>query len=326
MRYYCTYFDRHYLLRGLALYRSLKAHAEPFTLWALCFDDHSFEALAKLALTDLRPIALTDFERGDDALLAVKPTRSKVEYYFTCSPSLPLYVLSRHPEIDIITYLDADLYFYASPEPIFEELGAGSVLIVGHRFPPNRLQMEVNGIYNVGLLSFRNDRRGRECLEWWRERCLEWCYDKPDGTRYADQKYLDDWPQRFSGVVVLQHPGAGLAPWNWICSHIVADGFRLKADGQPLIFFHFASLKMLTPWLYDPVSEGRLYGEMPFWMRRALYSPYIEALKQAARELRERGIAGPFFFYSDPRHGGYGWRKFVSKTLRRTLMIHAGME
>lgn len=326
MRYYCTYFDRHYLLRGLALYRSLKQHAEPFVLWALCFDDWSFDVITKLAQPDLRPIALADFERGDAELLAVKPTRNTVEYYFTCSPSLPLYVLKHNPDIDIIVYLDADLYFYASPKPIFDELGAGSVLIVAHRFPADRLQMEINGVYNVGLLAFRRDVRGTRCLEWWRERCLEWCYDRPDGVRYADQRYLDDWPIRFPGTVVLQHPGAGLAPWNWINSQITTDHGKLVVDGHPLIFFHFASIKMLTMWLYDPASEGRLYGEMPFWLRRALYSPYIEALKQAAQDLRGRRIPGPFFYYSDIRQGGYGWRKFVSKTLRRTLMIHPGMK
>ena len=327
MRYFCTYFDRHYFLRGLALYHSLQEHAGPFTLWVLCFDEWSHDVLAKLALPDLRPIALADFERGDDALLAVKPTRSRVEYYFTCTPSLPLYVLKHHPDIDIITYLDADLFFYADPQPIFDELGDGSILISEHRFPPDLKSMEINGLYNVGLLSFRNDARGRECLEWWRSRCLEWCYDRAEDGKYGDQKYLDDWPERFPGVVVLQHPGAGLAPWNWRSYAVTAgnDG-SVRVDGQPLIFFHYASLKMLASWLYDPVSEGRLYGEMPFALRRRLYGPYMEALKQTARRLREQGVAGPFFHYSDLRHGGYGWRKFVSKTLRRTLMIHLGLK
>lgn len=326
MRHYCTYFDTHYLLRGLALYRSLKQHAEPFTLRVLCFDDFSYGVLTKLSQPDLIPISLADFERGDAALLAAKETRSRVEYYFTCSPSLPLYVLNHCPEVDLITYLDADLFFYGSPEPIFEEMGEASVLIVGHRFPEHLRVMEINGIYNVGLLAFRSDVTGRECLEWWRERCLEWCYDRPDGVRYADQKYLDDWPTRFEGVAVLQNPGAGLAPWNWVNYKIQAVKPILAVDGRPLIFFHFASIKMLTSWLYDPVSEGRLYGEMPFALRSRLYRSYIAALVETAAWLRGLGVAGPFFHYADIRHGGYGWRKFVSKTLRRTLMIHWGMK
>ena len=326
MRHYCTYFDRHYLVRGLALYQSLKRHGGPLTLWVLCFDDWSYDVLSKLAEPGLQPIALADFERDDPALRAVKPTRSTVEYYFTCSPSLPLYVLDAHPEIELLTYLDADLFFYADPTPIFDEMGDGSVLIVGHRFPPHLRYMEVNGVYNVGLLAFRNDTRGRTCLQWWRERCLEWCSDTPDGVRYADQKYLDDWPERFPGTVVLQHPGAGLAPWNWTGHDLRAEAGGITVDGRPLIFFHFASLKMLTPWLYDPVSEGRLYGEMPFRLRRRLYRPYVEALKRAADLLRGRGLSGPFFHYADIRHGGYGWRKFLSKTLRGTLMIHAGLK
>ena len=190
MRYYCTYFDRHYLLRGLALYRSLQAHGEPFTLWVLCFDAESCDALRRLDRADLVPIPLDDFERGDAELLAAKQDRSRVEYYFTCTPSLPRYILDRSPQVDLITYLDADLFFYASPEPIFDELGDGSILIVAHRFPPGRPHLWLSGIYNVGLLAFRRDARARECLEWWRARCLEWCYDRMEPGRFADQKYL----------------------------------------------------------------------------------------------------------------------------------------
>ena len=326
MRYYCTYFDRNYLLRGLTLYQSLKQHAQPFTLWVLCFDDWSFEVLTKLAQPDLRPVALADFERGDAALLSVKPSRSKVEYYFTCSPSWPLYLLTQNPEIDLLTYLDADLYFFSSPEPIFAEMGSGSVLIVGHRFPEHLRFIEVNGIYNVGLISFRNDARGRKCLEWWRERCLEWCYDRQEDGKYADQKYLDDWPERFEGVAVLQHSGAGLAPWNWVDAALQSEHGQITVNGRPLIFFHFSNLKILTPWLYDPVSDGRLYGEMPLRLRRALYTPYLEALKFAAQWLRAKSISGSYFVYQDLRTRSYGWRKFVSKLRRGKLMVHAGLK
>src|SRR5438445_589515 len=214
MRYFCTYFDRSYWPRGLALYRSLQRHCPAFQLWVLCMDRVCYDVLAKLGLAGVHPIALDEYEKGDEDLLRAKQNRTPIEYYFTCSPSLPLFVLERHPQADLITYLDADLYFFADPSPIYEEIGRHSIAIIGHRFPPHLQDWERYGIYNVGWVSFRRDAEALVCLRWWRERCLEWCYDRCEDSRFADQKYLDDWPSRFQGVAVLQHKGANLAPWN----------------------------------------------------------------------------------------------------------------
>src|SRR5262249_1819337 len=173
-----------------------------------------YRILGRLALPGLRPIALAALEKGDPALARARLDRTRVEYYFTCTPSLPLFVLNHTSGVEVVTYLDADLYFFGDPAPVAAELGSGSVLIIPHRFPEHLKHAEAYGIYNVGLLCFRNDERGRACLTWWRERCLEWCHDRLEGERFADQGYLNDWPARFPGVVVLQHPGVNLAPWN----------------------------------------------------------------------------------------------------------------
>src|SRR6185369_9309965 len=126
---------------------------------------------------ELIPIPLEEFEAADPALLQAKANRSKVEYYFTCTPSLPLYVLNKNPEYDLVTYIDSDLYFYSSPEPLFEEMGDDSISVIEHRYAPHLLGRERYGIYNVAWMSFRRTPDGLACLNWWRERCLEWCYD-----------------------------------------------------------------------------------------------------------------------------------------------------
>jgi len=277
MLYFCTYFDSGYLIKGLALYRSLVRHATPFRLWVLCFDDLTYETLQILNLPELVPISLKDFEAGDEELLQAKANRSPIEYYFTCTPSLPLYILRNYPEVDLITYLDADLFFFSEPYPIYEELGNNSILIIEHRYPRNIQSREKYGIYNVGFLSFRRDDNGLTCLHWWRERCLEWCYDRLEDGRFADQKYLDGWPDRFPGVVVLQHKGANLAPWNVANYSMIIKNGRVLIDSQTLVFFHFHGLRQISRFLYDPYL-AKYEVRSNSLLKQHIYKTYIREL------------------------------------------------
>jgi hypothetical protein len=284
VRHFCTYFDRNYLVQGLTLYRSLERHSAPFTLWVLCLDDSAYDTLQKMGLGNVRLTRLRELEAADPGLAAAKTNRSVIEYYFTLSPVWPRYLLTQFPEIDQITYLDSDLQFYSDPEPIFEEMGSASVLIAEHRFPDHLKELEKHGVYNVGLLSFRNDEKALECLERWRLQCLKWCYDRLEDGKFADQKYLDAWPQTLRGVHVLQHKGAGLAPWNWMLYDLSFDGEKGTVDGHPLIFFHFQGFKILNRWLFRPTIES--YDPMPRQLRRRLYGGYLRELGRTGRWVR----------------------------------------
>lgn len=282
MYYFCTYFDRRYLARGLALYESLSAHCAAFELWVLCMDDVAYTELAQRKLTNLHPIALAELEAADPDLLAVKAERTAIEYYFTCTPALPLHIFRRSMQVDAVTYLDADLFFFADPAPLFAELGTGSIAIIGHRFPPQLRCRVAYGIYNVGWITFRRDDNGLACLHWWRARCLEWCYDRVEAGRYADQKYLDRWPELFAGVVVLQHKGANLAPWNLANFALTLADRQVLVDEQPLVCFHFHGLQQLQPWLYHPHLADYKLGPPSALLRRQIYAPYIQTLRALA--------------------------------------------
>jgi hypothetical protein len=300
MRHYCTAFDHNYLVRGLALRASLDKHAQPYTLWVLCHDDVTHDSLTRLDLPDVRPISVRELEVWDPDLAQARDDRSRIEYYFTCSPVWPLYLLDHIPAVETVTYLDADLFFYSSPEAVFAELIQGSsILIVPHRFPLADQWKEQFGIYNVGFLAFRNDGTSRRCLKWWRERCLEWCYDRVEPGRFGDQKYLDEWPRLFPGVRVVHHPGAGLGPWNWMTADIRIDGARATIDGQPLVYYHFHGLTVFHRRLYDVglTRERR----MPRTLRKWLYDGYIDAMEEAASVLRRRGL-GRTATATDRRH------------------------
>lgn len=247
-------------------------------------DGACYDALSSLNLPNVHLIALEDFEKGDEELLKAKQNRTLIEYYFTCTPSLPLFILNCYPGVDVITYLDADLFFFADPTPIYQEIADHSIAIIGHRFPPHLRNLECYGIYNVGWLSFRRDEHALTCLRWWRERCIEWCYDRCEDGRFADQKYLDDWPNRFRNVVVLRHKGANLAPWNLSNYTIREEWDGVRVDGEPLIFFHFHGFRQVRSWLYDP-GLARYQVRVSKVMVRGIIAPYIRILLEVSKQL-----------------------------------------
>lgn len=288
---FCTYFDHRYLSRGLTMFDSLQRHCPQARLWVLCLSDECHATLERLHLPGLTAIRLSDFERQDPQLLAAKQNRSAIEYYFTCTPSLPLYVFRSEPDLGSITYVDADLYFLGSPAPVFAEIGAASIAITPHRFAPHQKWMEQNGTFNVGWLTFRRDDNGMACLQWWRERCLEWCHDYIDGDRFADQKYLDRFPQLFQGVRIIEHKGANLAAWNIGNYRITERGGTLWVDELPIIFYHYHGLKQIAPGVVDPALAH--YGvQLSPLMKSRLFLPYIAKLNESRKQTGAAAAAG----------------------------------
>ena len=278
-RYYCTYFDRNYLVRAIALIESLNKHEKnDFQLFAVCHDEISRIILKKLNFPNVTIVPMHKIEQGDAPLVTTKKTRSLVEYYWTAGPTVILWLLEHNPGIDVLTYIDADLFFFSSPDPIFSELCDNSVLIHEHRFPPSLMHLEVHGKYNVGLLCFRNDEIGLKVLNRWRQQCIEWCYVKrsQDG-KFADQVYLNDWPRRFEHVTVLQNVGAGVAPWNHTqYTYSVDESNRVFVNGTPLVFYHFHELKFISPDVIVPFTHYPLLLKI----LKVCYLQYVYALSR----------------------------------------------
>jgi hypothetical protein len=282
-REFCTLFDSNYLIKAVAMYRSLERVCPSFHLTAFCFDELSARLLSDLAFEHLTVVPLADLEAHDAALRSVKGDRSPVEYCWTATPALPRFMFETRPELEEITYLDADLLFFADPEPLFEEMGDASVLITPHRFSPEYAEHEKNGIYNVQFLTFRRDARGLETLHWWHDRCIEWCYYRLEDGKLGDQKYLDDWPERFEGVHVLEHKGGGLAPWNALQFRVERRKGRVFVDEDPLIFFHYHRVRLRHGGKHDWRPPGYRVRRS---VRQLVYGPYLTALNRALAEIR----------------------------------------
>ena len=284
---YCTYFDLAYAPRGRVLIESLRQQGDDGMVHVLTLDADAFDEVASWSGLNVRPLPLSDLERAFPQLAAAQQDRSRMEYIFTLTPWLALWVMDQVAEGSLVTYLDADMAFFSPPSPIYEELADASVGIVEHRFTWEQSWRRKYGTYNVAWVSFRRDSAGIACLKWWADQCLEWCRDEVDHGRFADQGYLDRFDELFTGVRVIHLPGADVAPWN-LRRHTLTSSFdrRVLVDGAPLVFFHFHGLRL---------EGGRFHFKHAPYLARTtptlkelVYRPYCEALLAATKPLTRR--------------------------------------
>ena len=166
-----------------------------------------------------------------------------------------------------------------------------SVGIIEHRFPDELKHLERYGIFNVGWLTFRRDSNGLSSLNWWRERCNEWCYVQHEENRFADQKYLDRWPSLFSGLRVIEHKGANVAPWNLAKHRPSLNGNVCMIGNEPLIFFHFHGLKHWFWRFYHPNFD--LYNLKVNQEKIAIKNivqPYLKSLTETQKFLSNSSV------------------------------------
>ena len=271
MEHFVTLFNSLFLPQGLALHRSMERHVREYVLWILCVDDETYDVLKRLALPNVRLLKLSDLETPE--LLAVKPDRTVAEYCWTLTPFAPRFVFEADSTVQRVTYIDADLWFRKHPKPIFDELDASGkqVLITDHAYAPEHDQSATSGQFCVQFMTFTRDS-GETVRNWWAERCIEWCFARVEDGKFGDQKYLDDWPDRFGPLVhVLQDKERALAPWN-----------AMRFPYGNAVFYHFHGLRI--------ISKDRMYvGQwpIPIVVQSNVYKAYFLDLKWAISTLEK---------------------------------------
>lgn len=270
---FCTLFDSNYIYKGLALYHSLCNVSIDFHLYVVAFDDDCYQVLKKLNLNRLTVISLAEFE--SEELLEVKQSRNRAEYCWTSGPSV-IYYFIIHFKLSHCTYLDADIMFFSSPKPIFDEIGKNSIAITEH------FSEEIDtlaGRFCVQFVFFRNDISGMTALIWWKDQCIQWCFSRFEDGKYGDQKYLDYFPEKFSNLCILKNRGAGVAQWN-IFQYDFSNFGKILYEGNLLdiIFFHYHGTKMELNNNNVLVFKTITYDLNPI-VEKNVYLPYLNLLK-----------------------------------------------
>lgn len=193
------------------------------------------------------------------------------------------------------TQIDADLWFWSSPEPVFAEIWDARVAVMPHGFPAEAaglpgVSIESHGKfsrYNGGWAYFAHRAPAQRMADLVREWCYAGFRTHADGRQtYGDQGYLEMIQEEF-GAHIVRHAGAMVAPWNIhagrLRSYTPAGGpplpksYLVVGDPPvPIVSYHFQSLR--PGQLADPHYEvERAHGAVEW-----LYRPYLAQLAALA--------------------------------------------
>ena len=234
-----------------------------------------------------------------------------IEFSTSLKPFVARMLLQRHEKV---IFLDPDTCLYSSPASILADLDQHPILLTPHYTTPqprtaheSDLAMMRFGSFNLGFFAVRRGTDAAAFLNWWHDRCIDFCFMESQFGLSTDQKWGTVAPCLFESLKVSFNLGYNMAPWNTFERElsVAPDGSYVVNGRYPLVFFHFNNFDAADPQYLNKRASNETGGQYP--TLRALTEHYAKRLKEEAA-LVDR-VKYSFDYMSD---GTY-----VSPTLRR---------
>ncbi len=268
---FVTLFDNEYAIKGVVLVQSFLHYHPNSIIKILCLDSQTYVLLKDLFHDDSRLEFYTLSDLDASTINSILGNRTYQEFCWSLASIFSNFILLKFSKS--VVYLDSDLYFYQNITPILQEIKGFSLAATPHRFPKHLEYLQVYGNFNVQFVYFKNDSIGYEVSNEWKNQCIANCSIDLENGVFGDQKYLDEWPQKYSpSFKAIENIGAGLAPWNFDQYRILKMSDKLTVDQVPLIFFHFHGLLLK--------KSGVVVCQPPNYssFNHEIYRKYIDSL------------------------------------------------
>ena len=233
---FCCLSDINYLSRFLILYESAIKFNSHTKFFVLALDSRIFKLLKEKKLENVKIVKLSVVERKYKYLKIAKKNRSLIEYYFTLSSFFIKYIRSTFNIIHCY-YIDSDIIFVRDFKKENHRYLNHSIVIIKQNWK------EKFGKFNVGLIFFNfKFKETSKILNRWSKECFDWCYDKCEEGKYADQKYLDQWPNQTRHLLIIEPENSVMAPWD-----LKKDNIPLLARERKTFYaYHYHDLEIIN--------------------------------------------------------------------------------
>lgn len=180
------------------------------------------------------------------------------EFCTSIKPACFLYLFERYEKV---IYLDPDILFVNTIEPVFDELSRFKMVLTPHIVTLPKVGLADTresiwlscGIYNLGFLAASKSSATLDVITWWHERLLRWCFIDTYESLFTDQKWIDFIPGFLTSeeLLISKDLGRNFAPWNFFERCVFDEGGTLKVSlrnedmlsnmSSDLMFIHFSA-------------------------------------------------------------------------------------
>lgn len=176
-----------------------------------------------------------------------------IELSTSVKPYISLTLLKNFEKV---VFLDPDTCLYHSIEPILNDLDRHAIVLTPHYTTPQSDDVSESdvgmmrfGSFNLGFFAIKNSDQAIKFLEWWSNRCFQFCFMESQFGLSTDQKWVTIAPCFFEDLYVSFNLGYNVAPWNSYERSITKnpEGHYIVNNTYPLIFFHFSNFNAADP-------------------------------------------------------------------------------
>ncbi|MGJ7901619.1 hypothetical protein [Lysobacter sp. 1R34A] len=223
-----------------------------------------------------------------------------------------------------VVYLDPDTVVYSRMSELETDMERHPVTLTPHVSVPAQdvddlhdgemLGCLRHGVFNLGFLALTDQGEGPAFLQWWLDRCRDYCYDDNQRGLFTDQKWIDLAPCFFSTLNIMRLPSYNVATWNLYYRRVGrgTDGEISVNEIYPLRFYHFSGFDIGThvQMLSKHDGSNACLQDMTSW-----YTSELSRLANAD------GVVGYYEHFPNGRKIPADWRRYYRKHPALQAMI-----
>ena len=190
---------------------------------------------------------------------------SVVEICTAVKPLAFCKIFSTYSNCQKIIFLDPDTAIFSSLDGLLDCLEDNSILLTPHQLEPEKTEEKIidnelailrHGIFNLGFIAVKASPEGHKFIDWWSDRCLNFCFIDPANGIYTDQRWIDLVPSYFPDFHIIRDPGCNVANWNLSNRVLTGDiNSQILVNQSPLVFYHFSSSQSIMSDKHDVIND-----------------------------------------------------------------------